>query len=104
MACPHVSGASALILSADPTKKASAVLAELTLMAEKDALTGLMSGDVNHLLNLREPYTGPPTPAPPTPAPPPPGTWELTGNGCQMEYNCIVSSNHPGEYGNNENC
>jgi len=104
MACPHVAGAAALILSADPLKKASAVLAELTSMAEKDVLTGLKSGDVNHLLNLREPYTGPPTPAPPTPAPPPDGTWELTGDGCVMSGNCISSTNHPSNYGNGDAC
>jgi len=104
MACPHVSGAAALILAADPTKKAPAVLAELTQMSEKDALTGLRAGDVNHLLSVREPYTGPPTPPPPTPAPPPPGTWELSGAGCQMEYNCIFSNNFPSAYGNNEAC
>jgi len=50
MACPHVSGAAALILSADPTKKASAVLGELTNTAVKGALSGLKSSDVNVLL------------------------------------------------------
>jgi len=49
-------------------------------------------------------YSGPPTPAPPTPAPPPPGTWELSGSGCEMDGNCIQSSNHPSSYGNNEAC
>merc|ERR1719166_736786 len=63
-----------------------------------------MTGDVNVLLSVREFYTGPPTPAPPTPAPPPPGTWELTGDGCQMEGDCISSLNHPANYGNDENC
>jgi len=37
----------------------------------------------------------------PTPAP---GSWVLTGTGCQIEYNCISSNNHPGVYGNNEEC
>merc|ERR1719150_1658644 len=49
-------------------------------------------------------YSGPPTPAPPTPAPPPGGTWELSGSGCPMDGNCIQSSNHPSNYGNNEAC
>jgi len=48
-----------------------------------------------------------PTPPPPTPMPtpaPPPGSWVLYGSGCQMEYNCISSSNYPEEYGNEEEC
>merc|ERR1719471_1132322 len=104
MACPHVSGGAALVLEMNPSLNAPAVLAELTTNGEIGALTGLMSDDVNVLLNIREFYTGPPTPAPPTPAPPPPGTWELTGSGCQMEGDCINSLNYPGNYGNNEAC
>jgi len=42
-----------------------------------------------------------PTPEPPTPAP---GTWELSGSGCTMSGSCVSSSNHPGNYGNNEQC
>merc|ERR1712066_67577 len=45
MACPHVSGGAALVLEADPSKKSSAVLAELTENAVKGALTGLKSND-----------------------------------------------------------
>merc|ERR1719433_2089593 len=104
MACPHVAGGAALVLEMDPSLKASAVLAELTRNAEKDALSGLKSGDVNVLLSVREFYTGPPTPPPPTPAPPPPGTWELTGSGCEMDGDCISSLNHPANYGNGEAC
>jgi len=54
MACPHVSGAAALILSADPTKKSSAVLRELTNNAVRGALSGLKSDDVNVLLYVGE--------------------------------------------------
>merc|ERR1719414_971737 len=104
MACPHVAGGAALVLEMDPDRSASGVLTELTKNAEKDALTGLKSGDVNVLLSVREFYTGPPTPPPPTPAPPAPGTWELTGSGCEMEGNCISSLNYPSNYGNNEEC
>jgi len=39
----------------------------------------------------------------PTPAPPP-GNWELIGTGCEMDGNCIQSSNHPSNYGNSEEC
>jgi len=71
MACPHVSGAAALVLEADPSKKPAAVLAEMLDNAVLNALAGLRTGDTNALL-----YVGaggpPPTPAPvPTPAPPP---------------------------------
>jgi len=72
MACPHVSGAAALILAANPTMEASAVVSELLDNAALDTLSDLKAGDTNALL-----YVGaggapptPPTPAPaPTPAP-----------------------------------
>merc|ERR1712151_1418983 len=54
MACPHVSGGAALVLEADPSKKASAVLLELTEAATKGALSGLRSSDVNVLLYVGE--------------------------------------------------
>jgi len=41
--------------------------------------------------------------AAPTPAPPP-GTWVVTGSGCEETGNCVQSKNHPGSYGNNEQC
>jgi len=71
MACPHVAGAAAIVLDADPSKKASAVLAEMLDNAVLNGIADLRSGDTNALL-----YVGaggpPPTPAPvPTPAPPP---------------------------------
>merc|ERR1712151_1272038 len=66
MACPHVSGGAALVLEANPSMKASAVLAELTETAVKGALSGLKSSDVNVLLYVGE---GGAPPAPPTEAP-----------------------------------
>merc|ERR1719491_364214 len=50
MACPHVSGAAAIILEANPSMKASAVLAEMLDNAVLNALTDLKSGDTNALL------------------------------------------------------
>merc|ERR1712186_219597 len=41
MACPHVSGAAALVLEANPSMKASAVLQQLLGTAVRDVLTGL---------------------------------------------------------------
>merc|ERR1719433_1051767 len=50
MACPHVSGGAALILSADPSKKPAAVARELSEKSLKDVLTGLQDDDTNELL------------------------------------------------------
>merc|ERR1712087_611930 len=66
MACPHVAGGAALILAANPSMKASSVLAGLTETAVKGALSGLKSNDVNVLLYVAE---GGAPPAPPTEAP-----------------------------------
>merc|ERR1711920_415194 len=54
MACPHVAGAAALVLEADPSKKSSAVLQELLDTAVMGALSGLRSSDVNALLYVGE--------------------------------------------------
>jgi len=71
MACPHVSGASALILSANPTMKASAVVSELLNNAAMNFITGLKAGDTNALLYVGEDGAPPSPPAPPTDAPSP---------------------------------
>jgi len=52
MACPHVSGAAALILDASPSFSASKVLAKLSSNAVKGRIGGLKSGDKNELLNV----------------------------------------------------
>merc|ERR1740122_788170 len=92
------------LYDADPTLTPAQIKSTLRARATVGALSGLLEGDPNLLLNVAVPYTGPPTPAPPTPAPPPPGTWELTGDGCTKTGNCIQSNNYPTEYGNNEAC
>jgi len=87
MACPHVSGAAALVLEADPTMKPSAVLTELISKASFNRIRGLWAEDTNALVYVGAdgppPSAAPipadpiPTPAPtpvPTPATPPPGT------------------------------
>merc|ERR1719245_2396097 len=50
MACPHVSGAAALVLEADSTKNAGEVLQELLDTAFIGALKDLRAGDTNALL------------------------------------------------------
>jgi len=92
MACPHVSGAAAIILEANPSMKASAVLAEMLDNAVLNALTDLKSGDTNALL-----YVGaggpPPTPEPvPTPAPPPSVCDEATSTGPDSDGDCRCNS------------
>jgi len=54
MACPHVSGAAALVLEADPSMKSTAVLQELLASSERDVLSGLRTGDTNALLYVGE--------------------------------------------------
>jgi subtilisin family serine protease len=104
MACPHVSGGAALVLEANPSMKASAVLQQLLDDAYLNVLTDLKFGDTNALLCVAE-GGAPPTPTPqPTPAPPP-GTWTIDGSGCVEDgASCISSLNHPGNYGNNQVC
>merc|ERR1719330_1261684 len=72
MACPHVSGGAALLLDANPSMKPSAVLAQLTADATKDAISGLKSSDVNVMLYVGE---GGAPPTPPTEAPPADCPW-----------------------------
>merc|ERR1719162_2688001 len=69
MACPHVSGAAALLLEADRSLAPAAVLQALQANAAANAIEGLWDDDKNLLL-----YVGADGP-PPTPAPtPPPAT------------------------------
>merc|ERR1719305_1302319 len=90
MACPHVSGASAIVLSGNPSMKSSAVLQEMLDTAYLNVISDLKAGDTNALLCVAE-GGAPPTPTPaPTPAPPP-GSWVVTGSGCAIDGNCVQS-------------
>lgn len=71
MACPHVSGAAALVLEADPSKNTSAVLQDLLDNAYTKVLTDLKAGDTNALLCVAE-GGAPPSPPMVAPAPTPP--------------------------------
>jgi len=53
MACPHVSGAAALILEASPGSAPAKVLQRLLDVAFQGAISGLRSGDTNRLLNAQ---------------------------------------------------
>merc|ERR1712087_926054 len=92
MACPHVSGAAALVLEADPSKKSSAVLQELLSTAALNVITGLRSGDTNALLYVGE-GGAPPTPTlAPTPAPPPSVCPSATSTGPDSDGDCRCNS------------
>merc|ERR1719251_32163 len=88
MACPHVSGAAALLLAANPSMRASAVVSELLNNAEYNQISGLRSGDTNALLNVAD--NGAPTPPAPTPTAPTPTPPPSTG-GCVHQKDCNVS-------------
>jgi len=92
MACPHVSGAAAILFDTDPSKSASAILSEMLDNAVLNGLTGLRNGDTNALL-----YVGaggpPPTPEPvPTPAPPPSACNPAYSTGPDGDGDCICNS------------
>jgi len=100
MACPHVAGGAALVLEQNPSFLSPKVLETMLSTARTDELTGLYPSDLNKELFVGE--GGAPQPVP-TPAPPP-GSWSVSGSGCSMSGNCVSSSNHPSDYGNNEEC
>lgn len=63
MACPHVSGAVALLFEESPSTRADQMLSKLTEKAAKDRISGLSLEDVNVLLWVGE-GTAPPPSAP----------------------------------------
>jgi len=65
MACPHISGAAALVLATNPSMKPSAVMMALIDDAWTGVLTGLKGNDLNKLLYVAE---GGAPPAPPSTA------------------------------------
>lgn len=71
MACPHVSGAAALVLQESPSMKPSAVLSALQASAAQNYVKGLWSTDTNLLLSVAA--GGPPPAGGVGPAPDPPG-------------------------------
>merc|ERR1719433_2580804 len=100
MACPHVAGGAALVLEQNPSFLSPKVLEALHATAWTDELSGLFPNDINKELHVGE--GGAPQPVP-TPAPPP-GSWSVSGSGCSLSGDCVSSSNHPSNYGNNEAC
>merc|ERR1740120_187193 len=54
MSCPHVAGAAALLLEADPSKKASTILQDLLDSSHKGIITELTGSDQNALQCVAE--------------------------------------------------
>ncbi len=79
MATPHVAGAAALYLSANPTATPADVAGALTSNATAGAISGVPAGTVNLLLYTG--FIGGSSPPPPPPPPPPPSTASFT-NSC----------------------
>jgi subtilisin family serine protease len=71
MASPHVAGAAALYLSANPTATPAQVAAALTTSATSGVISGLAAGSPNRLLYARLGSVAQPTPTTPTPPPAP---------------------------------
>lgn len=90
MACPHVSGAAALLLDEDPTLSSSEVLEKLYSMAEDGVITDLKEGDTNRLLYVGSDASSHP-PLPPTPKPtgaPWPCAWWCGAWSCSLSAEC----------------
>jgi subtilisin family serine protease len=68
MASPHVAGAAALLLGAEPTLSPAQVTARLLTAATPGAIRGARRGDPNRLLYVG-PVAGTPAPLGPTPTP-----------------------------------
>jgi len=87
MAAPHVAGACALILEANPEFSPEQVLTQLKANSAKMVIADAKSD--NYFLNVGPPVppgTAPPapTPGPPTPAPPPSCPWYCQGRLCVL--------------------
>merc|ERR1719480_381034 len=67
MACPHVSGAAALVLGRDASKSPQKVISDLLDDAVRNAISDLRSGDTNALLYVGADGAPPSPPTPPTP-------------------------------------
>lgn len=98
MACPHVAGAMALLLAADPNRT-PAVLSDLIAFEATDSrVADARTGSPNKLL-----YTAPPHPRPgPSDFP---ARFEVYFGSCTVDsLGCVMSPNYPMDYGLMEYC
>merc|ERR550525_420228 len=101
MACPHVSGVVAVLLSNQANIEALHISHWLAETSLKDKVSGCPADTVNRLLRLSDTVVQP-TPAPVYAA----GEWAIHGDGCEFSEggDCIQSLNYPQVYGNEETC
>merc|ERR1719220_708037 len=92
MACPHVSGAAALVLGADNSKNPQKVVSDLLDESVRNAISGLRSGDTNALLYVGSGGAPPSPPTPPTQAPPPSICPAATSTGPDSDGDCMCNS------------
>jgi len=93
MATPHVTGAAALYLSANPTATPAEVALALSTNATPDAISSVPAGTVNLLLYTG--FIGGSVPAPPPPPPPLPSTASFTKScsGMTCSFDASASTN-----------
>ena len=93
MATPHVTGAAALYLSANPTATPAEVASALTSNATQGAISSVPAGTVNLLLYTG--FIGGTVPPPPPPPPPPPSTASFTKScfGLTCSFDASASTN-----------
>jgi subtilisin family serine protease len=94
MATPHVAGAAALYLQANPGASPTTVAAAIVANATSGALTGLLSGSANRLLRVNgSGGTVSPPPTTTEPTPPPPTTTEPVNKAPVASFNVSCSRN-----------
>merc|ERR1719512_192565 len=101
MACPHVSGVVAVLLSNQANIEALHISHWLAETSLTDKISGCPGDTVNRLLRLSNAVVQP-TPAPVYAS----GEWAIHGDGCEFSEagNCIQSLNFPAVYGHEETC
>merc|ERR550539_2282421 len=89
MACPHVSGAAALLFSNNPSLEATEMMDAIQGLATPGVVTDAKPGTPNLL--LRVDVVEAPPPAPPA------NHWTVMGAGCQESDSgsCVHSLNYP---------
>jgi len=105
MACPHVSGAAALLLARSPSKTPQQLTEELIQHTTPDSVHDAKDGSPNKLLFVGNEGDAP-TPAPqPPPSPGNCGWTVTTGTECEIDESCCLKSKSSGgKYAKDASC